>query len=69
MIMMKVLNHLVDHAAGTYMALRAQERERSTPCPLAQTMSYAFCLENLPKLDLQLDRGADFKASKSQWDT
>ena len=30
-------------------------------------MSYAFRPGDLPKLDLQLDRGADFKAWKSQW--
>ena len=31
-------------------------------------MSYAFRSGDLPKLDLQLDRGADFKAWKSQWE-
>ena len=31
-------------------------------------MSYAFRPGDLPKLDLQVDRGADFKAWKSQWE-
>ena len=30
-------------------------------------MSYAFRQGDLPKLDLQVDRGTDFKAWKSQW--
>ena len=30
--------------------------------------SYTFRQGNLPKLDLQVDRGSDFKAWKSQWD-
>ena len=31
-------------------------------------MSYVFRQGDLPKLDLQVDRGTDFKAWKSQWD-
>ena len=31
-------------------------------------MSYTFRLGDLPKLDLQVDRGLDFKAWKRQWD-
>ena len=31
-------------------------------------MSYAFRQGDLPKLDLQVDRGTDFKAWKSQWE-
>ncbi len=31
-------------------------------------MSYAFRPGDLPRLDLQVDRGADFKAWKSQWE-
>ena len=31
-------------------------------------MSYAFRPEDLPKLDLQVDGGADFKAWKTQWE-
>ena len=31
-------------------------------------MSYTFRQGDLPKLDLQVDRGSDFKAWKSQWD-
>ena len=30
--------------------------------------SYTFRQGDLPKLDLQVDRGSDFKAWKSQWD-
>ena len=28
---------------------------------------YTFCQGDLPKLDLQVDRGSDFKARKAQW--
>ena len=31
-------------------------------------MSYSFRQGDLPRLDLQVDRGSDFKAWKSQWD-
>ncbi len=31
-------------------------------------MAYAFRPGDLPKLDLQVDRGTDFKAWKSQWE-
>ena len=31
-------------------------------------MTYTFRQGDLPKLDLQVDRGTDFKAWKSQWD-
>ena len=31
-------------------------------------MSYAFRQGDLPKLDLQVDRGTDFKAWKAQWE-
>ena len=31
-------------------------------------MTYTFRLGDLPKLDPQADRGADFKAWKAQWD-
>ena len=31
-------------------------------------MTYTFQQDDLPKLDLQVDRGTDFKAWKSQWD-
>ena len=31
-------------------------------------MSYTFRTGDLPKLDLQVDRGSDFKAWRSQWD-
>ena len=31
-------------------------------------MAYVFRSGDLPKLDLQVDRGMDFKAWKSQWD-
>ena len=31
-------------------------------------MSYVFRHGDLPKLDMQVDRGADFKAWKVQWD-
>jgi hypothetical protein len=31
-------------------------------------MSYAFRQGDLPKLDLQVDKGSDFKAWRSQWD-
>ena len=31
-------------------------------------MTYAFRQGDLPKLDLQVDRGTDFKAWKSQWE-
>lgn len=31
-------------------------------------MSSAFRQGDLPKLDLQVDRGTDFKAWKSQWE-
>ena len=31
-------------------------------------MSYAFRQGDLPKLDLQVDRGMDFKVWKSQWE-
>ena len=31
-------------------------------------MSYSFRQGDLPKLDLQVDRGSDFKAWKSQWE-
>jgi len=30
-------------------------------------MSYVFRQGDLPKLDLQVDRGVDFKAWKTQW--
>ena len=29
--------------------------------------TYTFRLGDLPKLDLQVDRGSDFKAWKAQW--
>ena len=32
-----------------------------------EVMSYAFRQGDLPKLDLQVDRGTDFKAWKSQY--
>ena len=32
------------------------------------TMAYAFRQGDLPKLDLQVDRGSDFKAWKTQWE-
>ena len=32
------------------------------------TMSYSFHRGDLPKLDIQVDRGSDFKAWKSQWE-
>ena len=41
--------------SGSYMALRAAEP------------AYTFRLGDLPKLDLHVDRGTDFKAWKSQW--
>ena len=44
------------HYPTSYMALRA-----------ATEPSYTFRLGDLPKLDLQVDRGTDFKAWKSQW--
>lgn len=31
-------------------------------------MSYTFRQGDLPKLDLQVDRGTDFTAWKSQWE-
>jgi len=31
-------------------------------------MAYVFRSGDLPKLDLQVGRGTDFKAWKSQWD-
>ena len=31
-------------------------------------MAYVFRQGDLPKLDLQVDRGTDFKAWRSQWD-
>ena len=31
-------------------------------------MTYVFRQGDLPKLDLQVDRGTDFKAWKAQWD-
>jgi hypothetical protein len=31
-------------------------------------MAFSFRLGDLPKLDLQVDRGSDFKAWRSQWD-
>ena len=31
-------------------------------------MTYVFRQGDLPKLDLQVDRGTDFKAWKVQWD-
>ena len=31
-------------------------------------MSYVFRQGDLPKLDLQVDRGSDFKAWKTQWE-
>ena len=31
-------------------------------------MAYVFRQGDLPKLDLQVDRGTDFRAWKSQWD-
>ena len=30
-------------------------------------MPYVFRLSDLPKLDLQVDRGTDFEAWKTQW--
>ena len=32
-------------------------------------MPYMFRQGNLPKLDLQIDRGSDFAAWKAQWDS
>ena len=32
------------------------------------TTSYVFRQGDLPRLDLQVDRGMDFKAWKAQWD-
>ena len=32
-------------------------------------MLYTFRLGDLPKLDLQIDRGSDFAACKVQWDS
>ena len=34
----------------------------------APAMSYAFRQGDLPKLDLQVDRGTDVKARKAQWE-
>ena len=42
--------------SSSYMALQA-----------ATEPSYTFRLGDLPRLDLQVDRGTDFKAWKSQW--
>ena len=36
--------------------------------PVIAAMSYAFRSGDLAKLDLQLERGADFKAWKSEWE-
>ena len=33
----------------------------------ATTMPYVFRQTDLPKLDIQVDRGSDFEASKDQW--
>ena len=34
-----------------------------------QAMPYIFCLSDLPKLDLQKNRGTDFTAWRVQWDS
>ena len=41
---------------------------KNAPCRPISTMSYAFQHGDLPKLDLQVHRGMDFKAWKTQWD-
>ena len=45
-----------------------QEDPMSSPPPeAAQGSSYTFRLSDLPKLDLQVDRGTDFTAWHLQW--
>lgn len=38
-----------------------------TQGPSYSKMAYVFRQGDLPKLDLQVDRGSDFKAWKTQW--
>ncbi len=50
-----------------YMALRTLRARAKNQEPRTK-MPYTFRQGDLPKLDLQVDRGTDFKAWKTQWE-
>ena len=57
--------HLKNHATNTETAEKIRTKYLSSS---SYTMTFVFRQGDLPKLDLQVDRGTDFKAWKAQWD-